>query len=47
LAAQKPDTPAAPTTEISELFGVKISWPKPFNGGSPITGYIIQIRMSD
>ena len=47
LAAQRPDTPVAPTTTIYGNYDVKISWPEPFTGGSPITGYTILIRMYD
>lgn len=47
LAAQRPDTPTAPTTEIYEQYSIKISWVEPFTGGSPITSYLIKIRMVD
>ena len=46
MAAQVPDTPAAPTTTyLGDT--VKISWAEPFSGGSEITGYQISIMQSD
>lgn len=46
LAAQPPDIPAAPTTTLQDT-NVLISWAAPFNQGSAITSYKIQIRQSD
>jgi hypothetical protein len=47
LAAQVPDMINAPTTEISDRWNVIISWTAPYNGGTPITSYTIQIRTTD
>lgn len=38
--------PSAPTTTVSGS-NVVISWAAPNNNGSPIVGYVIQIRQSD
>jgi hypothetical protein len=46
LAAQRPDTPAAPTTAVSGA-NVVISWTQPFTGGSAITSYVILVRLFD
>lgn len=46
LAAQEPETPAAPTT-LFETDKVTITWLEPFNNGSPITGYNVFIQKSD
>jgi len=46
LAAQYPDQPAAPTTVLQNT-SVLISWSAPFNEGSPITSFKIQIRQND
>lgn len=46
LAAQKPDTPRYPDTVFNGL-SVTISWPIPFDGASPITGYVIMIQKAD
>ena len=47
LAAQVPDIPLQPTTEISDKFNVKILWSAPYSGGTSITGYKILIRTAD
>lgn len=46
LAAQKPDTPGAPTTVFNGAT-VTITWPSSFNGGSPLTSYTVKIRLAD
>jgi hypothetical protein len=46
LAAQRPDTPAAPTTVIDNL-NVIIDWVAPNEQGSQILGYMIYIRKVD
>jgi hypothetical protein len=46
LVAQVPDTPAAPTTSIVGD-KVQIDWTIPYDGSTPITGYIITIRHQD
>ena len=46
LAAQIPDRPAAPSTVLQDT-NILISWSAPFNQGSPITSYKIQIRQND
>jgi hypothetical protein len=46
LTAQKPDVPSAPTTAIDGTY-VKISWDVPFTGGSPISAYVVKIRLHD
>ena len=43
LAAQVPDQPSAPTTQINGQ-SVDISWLAPFDGSSTITSYTITIR---
>lgn len=40
LAAQIPDVPTAPTTTV-QGDDVKITWTKPYTGGSEITSYVI------
>jgi hypothetical protein len=47
LAAQIPDVPDAPTTTISDRWNVVIDWTAPYNGGTPITSYTIEIRTAD
>jgi len=47
LTAQIPDVPAAPTTTISNLWDVVVDWTAPYNGGSSITSYTIEIRTTD
>jgi hypothetical protein len=47
LAAQIPDIPNAPTTTISDRWNVVIDWTAPYNGGTPITSYTIEIRTTD
>ena len=42
LAAQQPTVPLAPETLFLRT-SVKVSWIAPFNGGSPITGYRVQL----
>jgi len=46
LAAQIPEAPISPQTEISGP-NVVLSWTAPPTGGSPITGYIVTIKTSD
>ena len=46
LAAQQPDVPSAPETLFLRT-SVKVSWLAPYNGGSPITGYRVQLKQSD
>ena len=46
LAAQGPDTPAAPSTSFIGDWLV-VDWTAPASGGSPITAYRIQIRHAD
>lgn len=46
LAAQKPDAPRYPDTVFNGL-SVTISWPKPFDGASPITAYVIKIQKAN
>ena len=46
LAAQVPGKPNAPTTVWSPD-DVVVSWTKPDNGGSPVTGYRVLMRQSD
>jgi hypothetical protein len=43
LAATYPDPPMAPTTSVNGE-DVIISWIAPYNGGTQITGYSIQIQ---
>jgi hypothetical protein len=47
LAAQIPDILDSPTTTISARWNVVIDWTAPYNGGTPITSYTIEIRTSD
>ena len=42
IAASTPDAPAAPTTSINGD-SIVINWIAPYNGGSKITGYTIEI----
>lgn len=44
LAAQVPDTPSAPTTSIKDRWTVEIEWQAPYNGGSSITAYTVELR---
>jgi hypothetical protein len=50
LAAQQPNVPLAPETEFLktsiEVTSVKVTWKEPYNGGSPITGYQVQLKTS-
>ena len=46
LSAQVPDAPSAPITAINSDL-VTITWTIPFDGSTPVTGYIIKIRQSD
>jgi hypothetical protein len=46
IPATVPSTPAAPTTVISGS-NVSIDWTAPYNGGSAITGYTVEIRQRD
>jgi hypothetical protein len=47
LAAQIPDIPDSPTTTISDSWNIVIDWTAPYNGGTPVTSYTIEIRTSD
>lgn len=47
LAAQIPDMTNPPTTTISGRWNVVIDWDAPYNGGTPITSYTIEIRTTD
>jgi hypothetical protein len=42
-----PDVPAAPTTTNPSSTTVGVAWVAPVDGGSPITGYSVAIRLSD
>jgi len=44
--ARKPDVPTSLATAINGDF-VKISWAAPYDGGSPLLSYTIQILQSD
>ncbi len=46
LAAQSPDQPLTPSTEISGS-NVIIRWAAPPTGGSDITGYIVAIKTTE
>jgi len=46
LASEVPAQPAAPVTTWSPD-DVIVTWVKPDNGGSPITGYTVSFRQSD
>jgi titin len=46
MAAAVPGTPSPPTTTTVGT-NVEISWSLPYEGGSPVTGYIIRIRHAD
>lgn len=46
LAAQVPDQIAEPTTAISSS-NIAVSWSTPYDGGTSITGYMVEIRISD
>ena len=46
-AAARPSTPTAPTTSVITNTGVVITWVAPFDGGSPLTAYLITIRQGD
>ena len=46
LAAERPSQPAAPTTVLDGT-NILISWSAPFDQGSPINSYKIQIRQND
>ena len=40
-AAKVPDAPATPTSSFADETSMTIDWIAPYNGGSPITKYII------
>ncbi len=40
-AASKPNTPALPTTATVSNTDLVVTWAAPFDGGSPITAYIV------
>jgi hypothetical protein len=46
ICASVPDKTADPTTAVVAS-NVEISWTAPFNGGSEITAYTIEIMQSD
>ena len=46
MVARIPDAPVVPTTTINNN-NVEIRWITPFNGGSPILSYKVQIQTSD
>jgi hypothetical protein len=46
MAARIPDAPLLPITTINNS-KVDISWTAPYNGGSPILSYKVQIQTSD
>ena len=46
MAAAVPGTPSPPRTVASGT-SVVISWDLPYEGGSPVTGYIIKLRHFD
>ena len=43
LAAQPPNVPSAPSTEV-DVNNVKVKWTAPYNGGSAILSYTIEIQ---
>ena len=45
-AATVPAQPLAPTTQ-QDLTRIKLTWQTPDDGGSPITGYTVQVQKSD
>jgi hypothetical protein len=46
-AAAKPDTPTQPVTSTIQNTDVVITWTAPYDGGSPITAYVVKIRTND
>lgn len=46
IASAVPDTLAAPTTTVNN-YNVAFTWVAPYNGGSVISSYKIQIRHKD
>lgn len=46
-AAAKPNTPALPTTATVSNTNLVVTWTAPFDGGSPVTAYVIKIRYRD
>jgi hypothetical protein len=47
IAAAVPDQPAMPVTTVISNTDVTFTWTAPYDGGSPIIGYLIKIRHSD
>jgi hypothetical protein len=43
MAAKIPDVPTDVATSFVDGY-IRISWTAPYNGGSPITGYHVQVR---
>lgn len=46
IAARKPDVPAAPYTSNTQT-SVTITWTLPYNGGSLINSFVVQIQKAD
>ena len=46
-AAARPDTPTQPVTSTIQNTDVVINWTAPYDGGSPITAYVVKIRTND
>ena len=42
MAAIVPDKPDTPTSSDADKISVKLYWIAPANGGTPLTGYIVQ-----
>ena len=42
MAAKIPDAAAAPTSSNADKTSITIDWTAPYNGGDPITDYIVQ-----
>jgi len=46
VCSQPPSQPAVPTVTVNQTY-IVVNWTAPYNGGSSITNYTIQIRTGD
>jgi hypothetical protein len=47
MAASRPFTPVVPVTRMISNTNVNLTWTAPFDGGTPITSYIVKLRYSN
>ena len=41
MAARVPDAPETPTSSQADQNSITVDWTEPYNGGSPITEYVL------